>query len=235
VCFDDRHPEAYATTHFMAYQQPEGFVSLATAHGTSNTVTFTWDGSMSSVVYEVEGSLCATLRAHTVGGEDAPLAASATVSGDVMALGENLDANEDRCTRTGRAGRAVYGPDGKTLALVASPARGRTGQDRIDLPWGLVVVAPDGVATTILEGLREPMGLAWISVDELLVSGTLGDQEGVWRVPVRGGEPERAGLETLGSLALSPDRRSFAGFRTWSPKDGEPSLEFASVWVQQLP
>lgn len=234
TCWDDSlQDEPYRTT-LLALEAAGTSRFLGAISGTMAPVTFAWNGSLKSLVYEIDGSLCSTLYRYTPEGGARPLDASVVVVGHVVELGENLDANGDRCTRTGRAGRPDYGPDGETLALVASPAQGRVGQDRIDLPWALVILKADGAASAILEGLREPQGLAWSSSDELLVSGTLDGRPGVWRVPVNGGAPARAAPESLGALVASPDGRAFAGFPIRTPSDGGPTLEQSRILIYQL-
>ena len=233
ICLNDSRVDQRYETTFLVLEPDGGVRSLGTLIGDLAPVTFAWNQALTSVVYEVDGSLCATLYTYTAEAGSRPLGVTAEVDGELVELGEDLGSNADGCTRTGRAARPAYAPDGQRLALLASPAGGRTGQDRIDLPWGLVVLSPDGVATTILEGLRDPLGVAWISEGDLLVTATLNGQRGVWRVPVGGGDPVLVASEAVGALAVAPDGRAFAGFPECAPPDCT-ALETSRVLIFQL-
>lgn len=233
ICWDDSLAVGTYDTRFVALRPDGSFESLGSLIGDLKPAPFSWNQALTLVVYEVEGSLCSTLYTYSADAGARPLNATAVVGREWVELGEDLGANADGCTRTGRTGRPAYAPDGQRLALVASPSRGRTGQDRIDLPWGLVVLSADGVATTILEGLRDPLGVAWISDDDLLVTATLDGRRGVWRVPVSGDDPFLVAEEAVGGLAVAPDGRAFAGFPVCAPPDCT-ALETSRVLIFQL-
>lgn len=217
ICWDPALAVGGYDTRFLVLGADGAFQAVADMTGDWAPVTFAWNERFGPVVYEVDGSLCRTLYTYTAEAGIEPLNGTAEIDGQVVNLGENVDANPDRCTRTGRAGGPAYAPSGGSLALLASPSHGRTGQDRIDVPWGLVVLSRDGMASTILEGLVDPLGVAWISDDELLIAATLNGRRGVWRMAVSGRDAVLVASQALGSIGVSPDGRRFAGFPECAP------------------
>jgi hypothetical protein len=103
-----------------------------------------------------------------------------TVQGRTMPLGEDLS-SDDGCTQKGNAGSPTLGPDDR-LAVFASSTGTAQGQERIPLPWALVLVTEDGSSETILDGVRDPAGLGWLTSDELVFAGQVGGKMGPWIV-----------------------------------------------------
>jgi hypothetical protein len=179
----------------------------------------TWLSDMSSAVYTAEGTLCATLYRHDDG--DGPLPIEVTVQGHRMPLGEELAATEDRCTQFGNADFPAYAPDGGTLALAASYAGGVHGQGRIDRPWALMLVSDGGTSTTVLDGLRHPGGLAWLTSKVLVFSGEIGGSAGLWAVRSDGSKLTHISESFPGPMSVSPDGSGLVGILP-NPSLGDP-------------
>jgi hypothetical protein len=128
-----------------------------------------------------------------------------TVQGHRLPLGEDLAAATDRCTQFGNTHFPAYAPDGRTFAVVVRSTEKEQGQDRIDVPWALVLVSEDGAAMTILDGIRDPSGLDWLTKDELVFAGHVGDAAGLWVLRRDGTGLTRVGDTEITSIDVAPD------------------------------
>ena len=87
------------------------------------------------------------------------------------------------CTNEGRADCPAWSPDGRQIALLASPKSvGVEGQGRLDAPWNIYLIDVGSLRpTSVLGNLRDPCDLAWSPAGRWLVfTGSLVDQRGVW-------------------------------------------------------
>jgi hypothetical protein len=130
--------------------------------------------------------------------------------GTTFALGQDLTLDSDRCPDEGRAMLPSIFRDG-TLAFFASASSGRLGQDRLDLPWTLFLQEPGKDPQSVLDGVRWPRGLHWLSEDRVVFSGAVGDAAGIWSV-----QPDGKGLtlitdEVPSWLTVAPDGAHLAG------------------------
>lgn len=174
-----------------------------------SVVGFTWRGDMSSAVYTALGSLCSTLYEH--GTRDGPLALEVLIDGRRLPVGEDLRLTEDGCTRQSVAGHPSYGPDGETLAFVTAAVDGATGQARVGLQWSLFVNQPDGSQETVLEGLQDPQGVAWLTNEILIVAAKVRGLDGIWTVRRGGTNLARVATRALASISVAPDGHAVAG------------------------
>jgi hypothetical protein len=195
----------------------------------------TWRNDMSSAVYTAEGSLCATLYRHDA--QDGPLPVEVSLQGHRMPLGEELASAADRCTQFGNADFPVYAPDGRTLALVASYADGVHGQERIDRPWALMVVSDEGTSMTVLDGIRHPGGLAWLTSEVLVFTGDLGSNHGLWAVRRDGSKLIRVSASSPRWMSLAPDGSAAVGIITNEKPDDPDTSPNEIVWydLHELP
>lgn len=193
-----------ATAHSELRAYDPATRKLASMGTTSQrVVSISWAPDMRRALYTAEGSLCATLYDH--GPVDGPVATVVSVQGASIPLGEDLSRDPDGCTQRGNATRPAFSPDGESYAVFARATQDRSGQDRIDLPWALLVVRPDGNAKTLLDGLGEATDLAWLSGDVLLFAGTVGGQAGLWEVHADGSGLARLASADVRLIDISPD------------------------------
>jgi hypothetical protein len=162
-----------------------------------------WSADEAELVYGVGQSLCETLYRWT-STSDGPLAMTVEIDGQTVWLGENITDVEGACPSSGQARSPAINPTDGTLAAFVQPSGGATGQDRVDLPWSLVVVSAD-TAKPVLGGVLYGCCLTWTNAGDLLFSGILQGQAGLYLVHRAGTGLELIGSRELESISLSPD------------------------------
>lgn len=199
VCENDVPPRV--TAELFAFNLDSGDLrSLGPV--TQWPVAMTLNGAMSRVVYAASGDICATLYERD--GREGPFEDRVTIRGEEVPLGEDLAASPDRCTVSGNANFPAFGPDGETLAVLVRPTGGADDQDRVDLPWALVIVTSDG-SEVVIDGIVHPTDLHWLSSDELVFSGEIAGKVGLWTLRRDGTGLTRLGNEKLLKIAPAPD------------------------------
>ena len=117
------------------------------------------------------------------------------------------DTSTSSCTNQGRAAWPAWASDGSRIAFFGSPESiGVSGQDRLDVPWNLYVMAPSATeARPILEDVTHAGALSW-SPDSrwLAFSGGLDGQEGTWLLDTRNNQPIAISASQALWLAWSP-------------------------------
>jgi hypothetical protein len=165
---------------------------------------------MKAAVYSVGDDLCAVLYERA--DRDAPVSTTVTAQGTTFEVGIDIAASADGCPDMGRASYPAFARDDR-LAFMASANSGMGGQDLLDRPWALLVEAPGGSPSKILDGVRWPRGLTWLSDDRLVFSGSLGDTPGIWSVRADGEDLVRVADEEVSWLAASPDGQGLVAIR----------------------
>jgi hypothetical protein len=162
---------------------------------------------MKSAVYSVGDDLCAVLYERAL--VDGPL--DLTVASRGISFPVGGDATGD-CPTQGRASYPAFSADDR-LAFMASANEGRSGQDVLDLAWTLFATDADGQPSKVLEGVSQPRGLGWLTVDRLMFSGALHGLGGIWSVRADGSDLVRIADESASWLAAAPDGKSIAAIR----------------------
>lgn len=194
----------YQPAPFLAYDRTTGsFRDLGI--GLEWPAAMTWTPDMDTVVYTAEGSLCSTLYQRTPTSHG-PMALDVEIGGRTVPLGEDLSQAEDGCTHRGNADWPAFSPDGSALAVLAAPVRSGSGQARIDQPWTLVVVA-NGQPAALLGGIHYPRGLGWLSPSELIFTGRVGGEDGLWVIGRDDGTLTKVGEIALAWIAVDDDHR----------------------------
>lgn len=179
-----------------------------------------WSPDEAGLVYGVGLTLCQTLYRWTPT-SDGPLAISVVIDGQTVRLGENITDEVGRCVSSGQSREPAINPIDGALAAFVQPPHGRSGQDKIDLPWSLVVVS-DGVAVAVLDGLRYARCLAWTKEGDLVFSADTGQHDvtldGVYRVNRDGSGLMQIGTRALEFCSLTPDGSTLIGTEElWPP------------------
>jgi hypothetical protein len=192
-----------------------------------------WTADESQLIYGVGTPLCETLYRWTPT-SDGPLEVSVEIAGETVLLGENITDVEGSCPTSGQASSPAINQTDGALAAFVQPSGGATGQDRIDLPWSLVIV-PGDAATDVLEGVVEPCCLDWTKDGELVFSGLIGGQNGVYSVHRDGTGLRRVGSIGLEYSSLSPDGSTLIGVQAPSfPPPDDPTHAPAPILSYRL-
>ena len=128
------------------------------------------------------------------------------------------------CQGLARAQFPRWSPDGKAIAVVASPPSPKDRMARINDPWDLYTVAVGTlVPSRKVTGLLHPVGLAWSPDSQRLAfSARLAGLDGTWIYDLRGGKPGQVSRLILQWLAWSPDGRNLAGLVDKGASPGAP-------------
>ncbi len=128
------------------------------------------------------------------------------------------------CQGLAKAQLPRWSPDGKVIAVVASPPSPKDGMARINDPWDLYTVAVGTlVPSRKVTGLVHPEGLAWSpDSQKLAFSARLAGLDGTWIYDLRGGKPRRISRLILQWLVWSPDGHNLAGLVDKGASPGAP-------------
>lgn len=192
-----------------------------------------WSADSSELVYGVGTPLCETLYRWTAT-SDGPLAVGVEIAGETVRLGEDITDVEGACPFSGQASSPAINQSDGTLATFVQPSAGMSGQDRVDLPWSLVIVFGD-TAQPVLGNIAYPCCVAWTSSGDLIFSGVIDGQNGLYRVHRDGTDLERIGSVGLEYLSLSADGSTVIGVRTPSfPPPDDPTHTPVPILRYQL-
>jgi hypothetical protein len=212
-------PDRPPTADFVEVDLTSGTsISLATLDEAPRTLT--WSPELGEGIFSYGSRICEGLR-RIRDGRDEPLDLLVTVSGKQFNLGDDI---WEHCETTGRADYPAYAPDGERFAFLASPGPGGAADPDAGPPWAIVVVGSDGSPQAVLDGIRDPGGLAWAADGSTVIfAGEYGDRTGLWAAAIDGSQMWHLSPERPDSIALSPDRQRLAGvvwdtFATVSPR-----------------
>jgi hypothetical protein len=177
-----------------------------------------WSQDATRAIYVADGSLCSTLYEHGLG--DGPLSTTVRAQGADIPLGEDLDAAPDQCTERGNAQYPAFAPTSDSFAAFARATGERHGQDRIDLPWALVLVTEDGTPSVVIDGVIEPSGLRWLTDGVLVFAGSINGTAGLWVIRQNGTGLAHIGDADLASIAVAPDGPRVVGLVRRPPEQG---------------
>jgi WD40 repeat protein len=131
------------------------------------------------------------------------------------------------CTNQGRADCPAWSPDGRQIALLASPESiGVDGQARLDVPWSIYLIDVGSLhASKVLGNLQDACDLAWSPDGRWLAfTGKVSDQRGIWLF-----SPSTTKLHLVASHGndprnpvWSPDSRKVVFDETLSPSGQWP-------------
>lgn len=127
------------------------------------------------------------------------------------------DAFFSTCPETINARDPVISPSGSHVAVfVAAEAAGKSGTDRLDVPWDLLLIDPkDGSSEVIATGLRDPHSLAWSPDSVWIAFGSLdaaGTPQTFASRPEHVGDLVRFGpTSRITALSWSPDGSQLFG------------------------
>lgn len=131
------------------------------------------------------------------------------------------------CTNQGPADCPSWSPDGRQIALVASPESiGIDGQARLDVPWSIYLIDVDSLHTRrVLSNLQDPCDLSWSPDGHWLAfSAKIEGRWGAWLF-----SPSTKTLHLVASHGRyprypvwSPDGRKLAVIETVSPSGQWP-------------
>ena len=147
------------------------------------------------------------------------------------------DTSTDSCTDQGRAAWPAWAPDGSGIAFLGSPESiGVSGQDRLDVPWNVYLIAPSATeARPILEGINHAMALSW-SPDSrwLAFSGELSGSGGTWLYDMRTDEAIAIGGSEALALAWSPGGEALAATVPVGPEGAALDSEITIINVGDI-
>lgn len=193
-----------------------------------------WSADKSELVYGVGTPLCETLYRWTPT-SDGPLAISVEVAGQTVSLGENVTDALGACPTSGQARSPAIDQSDGALAAFVQPSGGMSGQDRIDLPWSLVVVS-GSTPTPVLDGVLYPCCTTWTNNGDLLFSGLVGGRNGLYLVHRDGTGLQRIGSRGLEYASLSPDGSTVIGVDIGDyPPPDDPTHAPVPILRYQLP
>ena len=155
--------------------------------------------------YEAGTELCATIF-HKTPTSDGPTDLAVEIDGESVPLGEDILADQDRCTKWAQVTQPTVRDDGAFAAMV-SPTHGVSGQGRIDLSASIVVSYGDTLRP-LPWSIGYPGELKWLPDGDLLFTGSIGRVNGTWTTD---GEALTLISDRAPWLAISPDGSMTAG------------------------
>jgi len=133
----------------------------------------------------------------------------------------NLE-DDAQVAREGRAEAGDWSPDGRTIAFLAEARSiGLTGFDRMDVPFDMYFMSPDGSHLRQVMPEVEGPGLVWSPDGRYLVFGHAG---GLWLWRVGSSRAVRISSVSPFDVAWSPEGRSLAAVRTLNNDDNQYEL-----------
>jgi hypothetical protein len=203
-------PDRAATADLIEFDLQSGAPTQLASLDT-HPAAVAWSGELGEGVFSYGSRICQGLG-RIRDGRDEPIDLVVTIGDRQFNLRDDI---WTRCETSGRADYPAYAPDGERWAFLASPGPGGAADPGGGPPWAIVIVEVDGTSRTILDGIREPGGLAWAADGSTLIfAGSYGGSSGVWATPTTGDRLWRLTPERPDWLAVSPDRRRLAGIVT---------------------
>ena len=179
-----------------------------------NAAQFTFADAMDHGAFSFGSALCGGVGLITGSGA-APLDVAIGAGAKSFSLVDAFN-NRDKpdCAATGRATLPAWSPDGKTLALFASPQSvGQQGDARLNAPWELYFLTVPGMTPHLVTGdIRSPRAMSWAPDGQSLAfAADLDGRSGLWLLRSGDNTPTLISQLRPEWLAWAPDGSRIVG------------------------
>lgn len=215
-------PSVFTATVVAFDPASGGLATLSRLGRAMSPLATSWNPSLTRGVGAQTSDVCAEVAWLTT---DGPAGIQAEIAGGGRSW--RLDAwltqpGRPGCTNDGRAASPSWSPDGRTVALLASPeSAGVGGQARLDVPWSVYLLDVASLRTRrLLGGLGGAAGLTWSPDGRwlALTADIRGRGTGLWLFsPATGALRLVGATRSLGVPAWSPEGRRIAAIENLSP------------------